>query len=298
MPKTKLEFFKGQLTNFVFTLNNYTMLEELDLLCTGLPITYIIYGYEVGKTGTPHLQGYAELNHKMRIQTIKKLGVGFERMHIEPRQGKQLEAIKYCKKDGQWMEFGEPKQLKQGQRNDLDQCREAARDHGMKEVSCWGNLQEIRIAEKYLQYNEPKRNWKPEVTWLYGLTGTGKSKLAHQMLPNAYTKSEGSKWWDGYDAHDTVILDDFRGDWMKLSELLTLLDRYERRVEYKGGTRQFLAKKIIITSCKSPQECYNVPDENIDQLLRRLDCVKHLGGVTEVGGNTVNPDSHHIEVVI
>lgn len=276
----------SQIVNFCFTLNNYTLEEELDLLCTGLPITYIIYGYEIGENGTPHLQGYCELNHKMRTRTIKKLGLGFERMHIENRKGKQSEAINYCKKDNNWIEYGNPKTLVQGQRRDLDDVRLAASKYGMKEVSTWANLQEIRVAEKYLQYNEPKRTWKPQVTWLYGPTGTGKSKYAHETMPDAYCKSDSTKWWDGYDGQEDVILDDYRGDWMKLSELLTLIDRYERRIEYKGGSRQFLAKRIIITSCKSPRDCYNVADENIDQLMRRIDVIKELGPGSQVEGNT------------
>jgi len=281
----------SQIINFVFTLNNYTLEEEIDLLCTGLPITYIIYGYEIGENGTPHLQGYAELNHKMRVATIKKLGPGFERMHIETRKGTQKEAVTYCKKEGNWIEYGEPKKLTPGKRNDLDEVREAALKGGLREVSIWGNSQQIRVAEKFLNYHEEKRSWKPHVEWIYGKTGTGKSRYAHEQLPNAYTKSSSDKWWDGYDGHDEVILDDFRGDWMKFAELLTLLDRYEKRIEYKGGTRQFLAKKIIITSCRSPQECYQQTDENTNQLLRRLDVVRELGDVTEVGGNTIAPTS-------
>lgn len=274
---------KGQYVNLCFTLNNYTLEEELDLLCTTLPVTYIVYGYEIAPTtGTPHLQGYMELNHKMRIDTIHNLGLGFQRLNLFPRKGKQEEAIKYCKKDGDWIEYGTPKKIQQGKRNDIDEVRTAAANQGMREVALWGSYQEIRVAEKYLQYCEPKRTWKPTVEWIYGKTGTGKSKYAHETLPDAYTKSDNSKWWDGYDGHENVILDDYRGDWMKLSELLTLLDRYERRIEYKGGSRQFLAKRIIITSCKSPQDCYNVADENIDQLLRRIDVIRELGPVTQV----------------
>lgn len=286
--------------NFCFTLNNYTWDEELDLLCTDLPVLYMCFGHETGDKGTPHLQGYCELSHVMRMSAIKKLGIGFQRMHMEARRGTQNEAIKYCKKGSNFIEFGTRKVNKQGQRKDLDECRTAARDYGMKEVSCWANLQEIRVAEKYLQYNEPRRTWKPEVTWVYGVTGSGKSKMAHETLPDAYTKSDGSKWWDGYDGHEDVILDDFRGDWMKLSELLTLTDRYERRIEFKGGSRQFLAKRIFITSSKHPHDCYNTSDENMNQLLRRIDKIIELKidtvptdtssdtltPVTEVGGNT------------
>lgn len=274
---------KSQIVHFVFTLNNYTLEEELDLLCTGLPVTYVVYGYEEGEQGTKHLQGYCELNHRMRMTTIKKLGCAFERMHIEARRGTQKEAVDYCKKGGDWVEYGEMKVHVQGRRRDLDEAREAAATFGMKEVAAWGSFQEIRVAEKYLTYCEPKRTWKPYVEWVYGPTGCGKSRYAHDTMPEAYCKSDSSKWWEGYDGHEDVIMDDFRGDWMKLAELLTLIDRYERRIEFKGGSRQFRAKRIIITSCHSPENTYSsVGDEKIAQLLRRIDKVTMMTGTCEL----------------
>jgi len=268
---------KKQSQFWCMTLNNYTNDEEFELLFPELPITYIIIGYETGESGTPHMQMYMEVNHKVRMTTMKRWP-GFSRVHFESRKGTQEEAINYCKKDGLWFEIGEKKKkLGRGQRRDLDEVREAANEGGMKEVSSWGNAQQIRVAEKYLTYNEPKRTEKPTVVWLYGKTGCGKSRMAHEMFPDAYTKSDGSKWWDGYDRHENVILDDFRGNWMNFNELLTLLDRYERRVEFKGGSRQFVAKNIVITSCAHPLATYTNVGERIDQLIRRIDIIEQLG---------------------
>lgn len=281
----------SQIINFCFTINNYTVEEEFLLLFMAPPISYMIWGYEKGENETPHLQGYAEMTHRQRLTQIKKIP-GFERAHIEARKGTQKQAIDYCKKDGDYFDIGKPKVYKQGQRNDLDDVREAARTKGMKEVSCWANYQQIRTAEKYLQYNEPKRTWKPTVIWLHGATGTGKSRMANTMYPDAYTKADASKWWDGYDGQEAVIMDDYRDNWMSFNELLTLIDRYERRVEFKGGSRQFLATTIVITCHVHPKDLYqNVETERKDQLLRRIDIIEQMGLGTEVGGNTVGPDS-------
>lgn len=282
--------------SFCFTLNNYTLEEELDLLCTSLPVTYILCGYEIGESGTPHIQGYCELNHTMRSSTIKKLGCGFERMHIEPRRGTQQQAIDYCKKDGNWIDYGTPRKYIQGRRNDLDEARTAAIEYGMKDVTAWANFQDIRVAEKYLEYNEPARQDKPLVMWFYGTTGTGKTRVAHDLSVNPYVKSDTSKWWNGYDRHEHVIMDDFRDNNMTFNELLTLLDRYERRVETKGGMRQFVPKQIIITCNTHPSNLYGkVTDERKDQLLRRIDIIQeftpwHLAHKS--GGNTIAPDYH------
>lgn len=72
-----------------------------------------------------------------------------------------------------------------------------------------------------------------------------------------------------------------------LPEILSLLDRYTHRVEYKGGSRQLRAQNIVVTSICSPEECYKYQaDEPIKQLLRRIDKIVELKDETEVEGNT------------
>jgi len=286
--------------NICFTLNNYTCEEEAMLKSLTTPITYICFGYEVGENGTKHLQGYAEAYYSVPFGTWKGYS-GLARAHIEPRKGSQEEAINYCQKDGTFFEAGIKKANRQGKRFDLDEVREIAGEAGMRDVVPWANAQQIRVAEKYLQYAEPPRTWKPVVTWLYGKTGCGKTRMAHAMYPDAYVKSDSSKWWDGYDAHEDVLLDDFRCNWMTFNDLLTLIDRYERKVEIKGGMRQFKPKNIIITSSKHPRDCYNDKDDRVDQLLRRIDIIECLDVISpspEVTGNTIAVTSPYDEGII
>jgi hypothetical protein len=263
-----------RIRNFCFTLNNptdeeTTQIQESDIW------NYICWGEEVGVEGTFHYQGYAELKSRTRLGALKK-SAGFQRMHIENRKGSQTAAIDYCRKDGKFTEYGNKK--KQGRRHDLssviDQCRESGTNMRRIMESCT-NYQGLRMAEKLLPVFEEKRNWKPIVTWIHGPTGTGKTRLACALFNNdfeeIYIKSEGSKWWPNYDAHHKLIMDDYRANWMPLSELLTLIDRYPRQVEYKGGFRQFVPKQLIITSIFSPQETYRSVGEDMNQLLRRID---------------------------
>lgn len=72
---------------------------------------------------------------------------------------------------------------------------------------------------------------------------------------------DNTKWWDGYDKQEFVILDDFRGSQMQFNELLRLLDRYQHRVEFKGGSRQFDSPNIIITSINHPKDPYGFLDK-------------------------------------
>lgn len=275
------------LRNLCFTINNYTVsdfdnCEKLRNLCD-----FMVIGFEIGDSGTPHIQGYAELTKRTKFNTISKV---ISRAHIEARKGTQKQATDYCKKDGNWLTWGEP--AKQGARGDLHRVKVLALDEGMRGVSAQvDNLQAIRVAEKFLTYNEPSRDWKPTVIWIWGPTGTGKSRVARNLCgDDVYTKNTGTKWWDGYDGHEYVIVDDFRDSWWSITYMLALLDRYEFQVEIKGGQRQMRAKQIIITSAFPPNRCYLGTGEAIDQLLRRIDIIEcAVPEVPEVGGVIVVP---------
>jgi len=258
------------------------------------------------ETGKEHFQGYCELVKKKTMKGIKKLFED-EKMHIEGRKGTQEQAAVYCKKEGNWYEVGI--RLRQGARTDLDKCRQMALDNGMREVTAIASSQGMTVARNFLTYNEEGRDFKPTIIWLWGPSGVGKSRKAREMLSytsDIYEKSVGNKWWDGYDAHEAVILDDFRDTWFiaegGLGYVLGLLDRYKFQVEVKGGFRQMLAKIIIITSVKSPEQCYVArgnEDEPQEQFLRRIDDTEYLGEkqkARSAEGNTVLQHPHSLDV--
>lgn len=263
-----------ELSNFVYTLNNYSE-EDINNIQTSPLWTYTCYGKEVSKTGTPHLQGYMELKRRKRLSALKKLDT-FKQMHIERRKGTQTEAINYCKKEGFFFEFGTRKI--QGKRNDLSAIREMIQedDASLRKIfEHASNYQSLKAAQILMPLYEKKRNWKPEIWWISGNTGIGKTWLGMQLLggdiDNIYIKGDTSKWWPNYDAHENVLMDDFRAGWMPLCELLTLLDRYPRMIEFKGGFRQFVPRKIVITSINSPRQTYSTTGEDMEQLIRRID---------------------------
>lgn len=258
------------------TINNYpeSVVEKLK----EMPNTeYIIVGDEVGANGTPHLQVYFRLKTQKSFSKIKK---EFPTAHIEKAKGNDAENKKYCSKQSVLYESGEVS--RQGTRNDLHAIKDMLIEQPRMEyvIDKLNNFQQIRTAEKLLTYIEPKRTWKPEVRWYYGPSGTGKTRSAYEEYPDAYMAMDTGSWWEGYDAHEVVIIDDMRKDFLKFHQLLKLLDRYPYRVEVKGGSRQFLAKTIIITSCYSPEEMWeNKTDENLTQLKRRIDEIKYFDNI-------------------
>jgi len=198
------------------------------------------------------------------------------RAHLELAKGNGEQNKAYCSKEKVLFEDGTIK--RQGKRNDISRVRDAVEDGANMRavVAIASSVQSVRIAELYFNYHEEKRNWKPLVKWYYGATGTGKSRTAYEELEDPFTAGATSKWWQGYDAHENVIIDDFRKSFISFSELLRLLDCYPYLVECKGGSRQFLAKQIIITSPFHPKEIFSENGEEIEQLIRRINEIKEF----------------------
>nr|ATP66720.1 Rep [Rodent circovirus] len=265
----------GACRRWCFTINNYTAEEEEKVKALASRAKYLICGREVGENGTPHLQGYVNLHKTTRMAGLKaELG---GRGHFEVAKGDDTANRDYCSKGGDILiESGEPQ--KKGKRNDL---------HGaVQKLLSTGQLTTVAVEcpETFVKYHRglsalllihpdvaTPRKWKSEVIVYVGPPGCGKSRICLESAPNAYWKPRG-KWWDGYDKHEDVILDDFYG-WLPFDDLLRLLDRYPLRVETKGGTVNFVAKRIFITSNKFPHEWYSEEITNKDAMYRRLSVV-------------------------
>lgn len=106
-----------------FTINNYTDDDEDQLATLGSSpdVRYLIYGKEVGASGTPHLQGHVSFECQRRFSKVKeRLPDG---AHLEVVRLLQHH-IEYCKKDGSYREYGTPPDPSQsGKRNDYDEFR-------------------------------------------------------------------------------------------------------------------------------------------------------------------------------
>jgi len=57
--------------SWAFTLNNYT--PEDEKLLKDLEKSYVVYGREVGETGTPHLQVVIVFRKSVRFAALKKI---------------------------------------------------------------------------------------------------------------------------------------------------------------------------------------------------------------------------------
>lgn len=99
-------------------------------------------------------------------------------------------------------------------------------------------------------------------------------------------KMSANKWWDGYDNNEDVIIDDYRCNFCCFAELLRLCDRYPMKVEVKCGVRQFVAKRLYITTTRSPRDTWaGRSSEDLTQLLRRIEHVVPFGDIPETPVN-------------
>lgn len=102
----------SQAKRWCFTLNNPTDAEQNFFYSLGESIeadgeesdcSYLIFGDEVGESGTPHLQGYLALRNKKRLVFLKEYS---SRAHWEIARGTHHQASTYCKKGGSFHEWG------------------------------------------------------------------------------------------------------------------------------------------------------------------------------------------------
>lgn len=277
MPKNK------RLRNFCFTWNNYPDDHKERLLA--LPYKYIVWGQEVAKTGTPHLQGYIELDRRMMFNAIKKKTD--PKIHIEERRGTPKEASDYCKKEATVI-VEEGKISKQGFRQDLVDIKERILDGELDAVTVLEQAPMLyhqygRTVEKLqeLRNRRVKRNWMTKGVWIYGPTGTGKTHDAMHNYGDGwdhtthYLWKSDKGWQDDYQGQEVVIINDFRGD-IPYNQLLQMVDKYPYSVPRRGKAPQpFLAKTVIITSSLSPDQVYNRRNaaDSIKQLLRRFEVI-------------------------
>lgn len=138
-------------------------------------------------------------------------------------------------------------------------------------VRCYGNLKKIRVDSL-----KPESIEK-EIYVYWGRTGAGKSMRAWEEAGlEAYPKDPNTKFWDGYNGQEHVVIDEYRGA-ISISHILRWLDRYPVIVEVKGSSCVFKARKLWITSNLSPDDWYpDLDSETKAALRRRFTSVVHF----------------------
>lgn len=262
------------------TCNNYTQ-DDVDfyknLFEKDKSIIYFIYGFEIGeKCKTPHLQMFIYFKNTKTFNVMCKKYCKVKPTQWRNMRTNQFDCSEYCKKDGKYFEFGEaPK--KKGQRTDLEDVYKK-----IKEGATFSDIAEYApgLAQRYANgidrvirelHNKP-RTTAPQIRWLWGESGSGKTHSITSVLkPDEYYMKGNTKWWDGYQQQRVVIMDEYNGH-MLTTELNMLLSHHQYLVEVKGGMVHFNSPLIYIISDSPPAEVYGdkCTGKQFLQLWRRI----------------------------
>ncbi len=275
-------------SRWAFTLNNWTP-DDHDVLgalvnrpAASYKVRYLIMGQETApETGTPHLQGYLELDCMQSLVAIKG-HIGLEAMHLEPARSDATTNKMYCKKGGHWDEFGAPGPGR-GARTDLEAVK----------VAIDGGATYKDVAQNYfgafVRYHRGLKEFFDVTTasptrtglcirWWWGPTGTGKTRALSAMVSELETRhgwtsywlgnSPTGAWWDGYTGQEIVVMDELRGSWMPHGFLLRVFDVKPYRVPIKGSSQPLTSTHMFVTTNLPPHMLYET--DHAGALERRV----------------------------
>lgn len=260
---------------YMLTINNP---DESDLKVLKLikENDYCIYQFERGEEGTLHIQMMLYFKNAIQFKTVKK---ACPRAHIEKCINIQ-KSIEYCSKEDTRVEgpieINKENRPNQGKRSDLNDIYDKIKK-GMSTLSIADEypsqyMRYYKAFDRVRELHMVDRTEMPEITWIWGETGVGKSHYVFSKhdINDIYVK-DNTKWWDGYTQQKAIVFNDFDKYSWKIKDLLNILDKWPYRCEIKGGYIKLNSPYIYITCDEAPDKIYEGKDRN--QLLRRI---KHI----------------------
>ena len=267
-------------TKFLLTENNpfedkRKMTKEKYINCIKLNIEpeYIAYSEEIGgEEGTFHIHVYVKTreNRSIRFTTLKKL---FPYAHIDACRGSSKENRDYVFKEGKWKDSEKnltnileshyelglcppDERDKQGNRNDLLDLVDGVKNgmsnteivnYNPRLVTKLKDMDALRTAFLYEENRKKIRN--VEVTYIYGDTGSGKSRyvLEKYGFENVYRVTDYKHPFDNYQTEDVIVFEEFRNS-IKIEQMLNYLDIYPMTLPCRYNNKQACFTKIYILS--------------------------------------------------
>lgn len=287
----------GQSKFWCFTINNT---HDYDVLNTIKNWEYLIAGKEVGEKGTPHLQGFVAYKTRTKFSTVKNQ---IPRGHIEKMKGTPEQASVYCKKEGDFEEFGTIPDYQGGSTGGAKKAENFrsmishAKNQNInqiEEVDPVSYVQHYHAFKRIAQDNPKKVQNLPDVcgVWYVGPPGVGKSHKAREEYPDYYDKP-ANKWFDGYQNEAAVLIDDLDLVHSTLGHhLKRWSDKYPFPAEQKGTTVLIRPKNIIVTSNYTIEEIFSQQgDVLVAALQRRFTVIRVLDWKLGMPGPKEKDDS-------
>lgn len=218
---------------YCLTLNNPTDPEIRFLMdCSKTNVTRMIFAHEVGKEGTPHLQGFVHLKNAMTLSALKKW-LQSKRYHIEAARGTDYEAWTYCQKDDRVLLAHGDEPSIEGDLSDWEKIAQMVRN-GCPNSTIIGKYPGIAIRcqaaldRMRLDHERETATWRDlEVVFITGPTGCGKTRgvMDGHGYSNVYRSTDKKHPFETYSGQEVIIFEEFRGG-IKIEEMLNYLDGY------------------------------------------------------------------------
>lgn len=280
-----------------FTWNNYTD-DNYEHICDYLAqedLTFAIVGKEVGKEGTPHLQGYINFTNPRSCTGVRRIA---PQAHWEKAEADDRANYEYCSKEGDFRVFG--KKLPEMKTTKSDWYKKAeltwvidlihqdpftARRRAIEQNPLvWAKYneflnQEVRATIQMNYWKPWDGNLKDKNFWLWGEPGVGKTAYVHNQIMQRHLKPYDklkNKWWDGYYPEVQLVhIEDLDPSCMQFPAQTAMFkqwsDRYHFAGEVKGGCVGIYPKwELWVTSQYPPEKIWPGDDETIKAIRRRF----------------------------
>lgn len=256
---------------------------------TSLPdgVQYLAWGEE--KCPTTAKQHYQAFAYGVK-RSVKGWANLFGNSHVEPIRGTLFENEVYCSKQGALKELGQKPMQNGHKRTLLDYTDAILRDP--KRVCVDIALDDPALAPVYVQYRNGLERLSaaayartikgdhsaPEVIFIYGDAGTGKTRYVRELEPDIYDvpPSDGYKWKDGYTGQEAVLYDNIAPSTITSpGTFLKEIDRYPIQVPVKGAFVAWKPRRIYLTTTYK-QSAFAQLFHQCEEFNRRITSVINL----------------------
>lgn len=266
---------------------------------------YYCYAREIGDKGTPHIHIYIRTKGGTRFSTMQRR---FPKAHLDVAQGTPQECRDYIRKEGEkyadkkhtsvpgsFYEFGELPKAVDTRSCSMEDMLSDIKD-GMSLLELVDkypkyafkieDIKRLQTLERFEKYKKIMRN--VNVTYLFGATGTGKSrsifeKYGADEIFRITDYSRPAALFDGYNGQDVVVFEEFSGQ-LPIETMLNYLDIYPLELPARYNNKIACFSNVYITSniplLAQYSKIQEVKPETWKAFLRRFSAVyeyKNLG---------------------
>lgn len=304
---------------YLLTINNpiekcYTHEKICAILAESNTVYYCLCD-ETGENGTPHTHVYVYYENAVYFDTMKKR---FPEAHIDKANGSSQQNRDYIRKEGKYLdsdkketnhietfeEYGEIPLDKSSKNESVsEQVLQMVKD-GYTNIEIIDVFPSYstkiihldRLRQEILQEEYKNKRRDVEVHYIYGDTGTGKTRYVMEKYGYdcVYKVTNYKNPFDKYSSEPVLLLDEFRSS-LPISDLLQYLDIYPCRLPARYEDKTACYTKVFIISNYPLDKQYidiQLSDkETWNAFIRRID------NITRYERNKNIPFSDNEEVI-